>query len=796
MRGIPADQFIRFMNNINMGESILHDRCPVGPEYGIKNSTQLQRLKMLNISMLKKRNLDLKELMFVLIYKLSDYVGFFPYKLANDTNILNWLDDDVEKFFNVAKRASCLKTADSIEKNYKIIVKKITSAVEKNYNGFDLKLDRNFSEFKRRLSRAISRAKSFVVLATKRRNLWISMICKLYKLDPQDLQKKYNSLIADDPATIALERMSNILGIANITEDEERFCSYVFYTCKLSRGTKVGVLKSVDPKHDEFNEFKKWVGFLLLPDNIESIINDRNVYTEYFLTEETRKKIDGELGNSQSQGGEGKPNESEQDGVDRAPYDDTNLQQKGTSSKNWEKAKPRKEAAQKRGKHLFFNTRMRYYISKLAAEQDEKKLDEKINELAAKYFNDKDSGKQSFIDTMWKEVKYKQFVTRYKSVLKKCFSTTKRYGKEKQGRENFFEGNTSAVCHIGLSTSNFDVFTRKVFDNYYDIKNEQATENEQKSAKDRWVSTYENKMEAILNECCFDIESDLSSDATVAGTTAHETQTISIRGEIKTLDSTGKKWESSWEKKEITVPISYLDLKNATMKILREMFQDSKKKWSEISKKLDEWKASMKKSDYEEHRAFSNEISASLVGNTDIQRRAEIGRWRDMVEGHDSKDYEKIYDTILRERDFDLRNARGKSLDILSFIWAMYIEYNPENRSKQFESYVAKLDKKIEELKSEVGQTSKPNPEPPGELPQWVIEKMKKESSASSQGKGSKTPPSEPPKEAFAATGMKPPVSSTASKGDEGIGDYRRRSVKDIARDLEDKLSSNASKNR
>ena len=160
MRGIPADQFARTMRQL-LRDLDYKDECVYDKRNNIKGPIHLQRLKMLNISMLKKKNLDLKELMFVLIYKLSDYVWFIPYKLANEYNTLDWLDSNVEKFFNVAQRAHYLTTADLIENYYKRIVKKITSAVKKNYDGFDLNLDRKFSEFKRRLSRAISRAKSF-----------------------------------------------------------------------------------------------------------------------------------------------------------------------------------------------------------------------------------------------------------------------------------------------------------------------------------------------------------------------------------------------------------------------------------------------------------------------------------------------------------------------------------------------------------------------------------------------------------------------------------------------------------
>ncbi len=747
---MTANDFITQRKTIDQSNSASYDLKFIMRSVSQKNLDSFKRYNIAKLkNMLAQKELSFQEVVLILMYKLSKYLGLTAYKLANKRGVTSQpLCPDALNIFQNDKNMR-LEAADQLFKSYVSIcsmlksTKKIKVTVSNNNNDenylagglaqpaeqeYELNLHSSFLQYKMWLSKAKLASEKFIKSEKIKRNTWFKLTCKMNKLNVNDerVMRIYNEAIKNDSAT----RASKFLGkaverLSDAINDRDNEYKYAFYTLKLfdinkkTRGipTDVGL-------NDEIMS-----GFTL-PIDIRNILADNSIDKNFYLSEDTRKALDQTFKGLADINRSGKPIEPVRDVVADGAGEEMNttrVRSSSVDSKKDEKSSTRKRSSSF-GRNLFTRPKSSVIPSSGEAEKPSDASTEEDSRSIEK-------------------LKKAKVVYQYTGdVLGKLYNKKKDLLNEdvQQEIKSIIEGKRSN--------------TNKIMSLLQKEKSFNFVNDRDKSYKIKFPHEYENfKQELSITKERAD---ELKNEISTVGKTKRD-EWLKGQCDLYHLDVTDKSVDKSVT--DIYEEAIADDPTITTSKRLKGVIEGLK---AAIEDKYDEYK----------HAFYTLKLfSGDTIKQVDIPIGCGLGSGItsaffmvpefNAISGEGTLDREfylnkKTRDTIdkklkkLAHIDFDIPqgSAGGMTWDDDDDI---------DFDIPQGSAGGMTLDDDDDDAEQAI-------PKPPSELPKWVIEKMKNES----------------------------PVSSKADSGGERSSEYKKKSVKDIVKELEGKMPSDTTKNR
>ncbi len=254
MGKMTANDFVKSLKlantNANLQEANKFELVEF-PTTHFENSSGLERLKQLSpnqlIDKFNRKELDYQELILVLRYKLSNYVGTIPCILANREDTKKFLNKSARGLFSNKKK----RTTEELLRYYNKVQLEITSNGSIKHtslrgNTKDIFLDGRFKKFKSKI-RDINR--NWLKLNEEVKNnceevrkKWLNDILTQIKpeldLKNDNIHKKvtriYDNCVAEDDIVIAGRTLNQISPVLNnLLKNEDGSFEFTFYTLKL-----------------------------------------------------------------------------------------------------------------------------------------------------------------------------------------------------------------------------------------------------------------------------------------------------------------------------------------------------------------------------------------------------------------------------------------------------------------------------------------------------------------------------------------------------------------------------------
>lgn len=708
------------------------------PMQNIKSAGNLDTLKKCNTAKLKnkfaQKQLNYQELLLVLRYKLSAYVGLLPYKLANKTGLTQQqqqlLDNCALDIFKNERNV----TVDSLLKSYSDVCKMLKStrqitlvdnitierqSVEQVYQ---LKLPASFLLMKAKFGKSKLKAEKLKTaidtIGKKRRDKWLDMTCKMYGLDMHapEVTSIYAEAIGDDKTIDTSKHFARTLdGLANAMEDTENKYQYAFYTLKLfkkGRIIKIPDIPSGVGLTGVLPEFKSIV-------DIENTLTGGSIDTQFYLNESTRKVIDEKLQKLKR-----KDLDNEDKSIENVATDENEKPtKKRRFSLSLESGKPKRLVRNLRSRSVSVPrssgavsseetankaspSMIKYRASRLLKIEDDDKLEAELDNLSQNYSNDEREQK-NYREQLAKRVRLNQFVKKEEETLKKCFEIAQQCKEAKCDPSKLPVETSDFYMGCALKSQKFDNFKISVFNRYY-------TDDSQ------WISK-KKVMGSILEEHYFNLKSLL---LLTGAPTGGETKKINLSNRI--IASSDPNKGTTYKTIEIgaELPASYQALQKNSMRIINESFKYADNHFKpEATKKFNELKNLL--SDPTDAAEFQSSLTEITFASAD-KRKNIILNWERLFEGADKEEYEKAYnqylENVVSNTHQSVANAKGKLYTLLSFIWLICYDLNLEIRKEAFNSLIKQLDVGIQKARQKSEKSKKfEGSVSPGHLPPEAI---------------------------------------------------------------------------
>ena len=784
MGKMTANDFVKSLKlantNANLQEANKFELVEF-PTTHFENSSGLERLKQLSpnqlIDKFNRKELDYQELILVLRYKLSNYVGTIPCILANREDTKKFLNKSARGLFSNKKK----RTTEELLRYYNKVQLEITSNGSIKHtslrgNTKDIFLDGRFKKFKSKI-RDINR--NWLKLNEEVKNnceevrkKWLNDILTQIKpeldLKNDNIHKKvtriYDNCVAEDDIVIAGRTLNQISPVLNnLLKNEDGSFEFTFYTLKLW-DSQQEVNDMLVPEKVGMCSVLYFAAPGEMEENIQKIKDNAN--GGLYLTKETQERIRTKLERYAQNPSEETVNKSEPAvGAKKRLSQRLSLSLK-SAGKNikrglrrdsappgsvenfeWQKSTLKKENVDKRKRRLFSNRTMKHHVSRLlksGSSLSQEKLNEEVDKLAKNYSNDnkeQEYYKEKFTDLFMLNC----FALDNKDELKEFFKLMKSAKKNPQVPLRLSPDTLDFYNHV-VKAETFKKFVTYAFEKCYKRNGERK---KPLSAKFK-VS--------LLLAYCFDMETSLFPEK---GAKNSEKITNSLTGIAPVNDKTFK----------ITIPENYEDLVQELMVKVKKRYDRSDSVLKpEIDRMLEQLERVLPKEVYDKKYDF--EFIDEITGSAFLRSNQRDDVYRALKEMNGSDNYKKAFQEIKNEEDktFIMSEERGNRYFLLNLIATVFVGYNMEGKYneliKKMESDLSRAKGKamIEERKRRgekareetqrkgisIGQRRKtPSPNgnsnatsqnkpPPEHLPPEVLEATKpsgKDSNTTSQNK-------------------------------------------------------------
>lgn len=680
-------------------------------------------------SMFDKGKLSFQELMLVLRYKLSKYVGIIPCILANKQPTIKLLKIFVVRFFSSIPRVN----PQDILKYYNNVISALDSDISIKYNSslnskddtIEIYLPKEFEQFKSTITDTINKWSELKKIigsdCEEARVEWLNKT--LSRIQPPlnmtddtinaEVNRIYLNCVRNDATTFDISAINSAITTLRraLTEKNNKF-EATFNSLKLFDNNKVVKEDSIPNNIDEMCPL---IYFSVLNDIEEKIQRvEENANGGLYITKETQTEIQKKLEQyaqnpSEIQKkleqyvqspSEDVPKDLSDETVDKSePTVGTkkrlsrrlslSLKSAGGniarklrrnsappgSLKNfeWQKSNLKKENVDRRKRQSFLSLAMKHHVSRLlkvGSSLSQQKLNEEVDKLAKNYSDDnkeQEYYKEKFTDLYM----LNRFALDNKDILKECFKLVNNIKKNSQALSKLSRNTLDFYNHV-VKAETFKKFVTYAFDKCYKRNGERI---KPLSAKFK-VS--------LLSAYCLDMETSLLPEK---GAKNSEKITISLRGDVLAVpEEEILKYKDAPLKDEtlnITIPENYEDLVQELMVKVKKRYDRSDSVLKpEIDRMLEQLKRVLPKEVYDKNYnsvEFIDEVSGSTF-SLSSQRNNIYDILKEM---NGSDNYKKVFQEIKNEKDkktFIISEERGDKRSLLRFIWTAFVDYNTEGK--------------------------------------------------------------------------------------------------------------------
>ncbi|MBR2735267.1 MAG: hypothetical protein IKE05_03655, partial [Clostridia bacterium] len=601
----------------------------------------------------------------------------------------------------------------------------------------------SYREFKKNIVKEIKKGREILKKlgpdGEKKRKKFYNDACRRvglqmeYRIMQEKVGKIIQSQAADDPILVNKSRLSSNISSLNDdfikSNDHSEKLKWTFYILKLFRGNSV--LADNIPRGFTVGHF---LTLFSLPSDLKKLNDELSkLGDDVFLGQETQQRFIEQLKQLKEQettliSENSERQASEYFGVSISK-DEAKKSVVSEKSSNFLRATPDKSKTEKRNKfgEMLFETRVNSQISKLAQIKNDKELTAALDRLMNNYLGS-EGDKSKYSKSLIKRVRYKQFIDNEKDTLEKCFGIFLKYKKQGHGSIDLPKETLDFYrdVYTAIDKNELEKFAQKVFDYYY-IDDE------------RWLNQ-RGAIKPALTEHIFNIQNELSDsqkDSNINRNIKYKITLTQKAPKQATTEAEGKEFlargtPSVMTTKEISIPSTFENMKKESMQVLTEMFKRGDEKlWPIATEKFNTLKR------LSPSQGVSADVRKEVEGSVFRDKSARmqiIGNWRSIFESGNTKEYEKLFGEKLNEGgSYNISGVRGKLYDLLSFIWLIYVDYDPNTREQKFEMLMKELDNKIRkttkdnfgsvmnELKGKVKKVDSGTTPPPASLPPEAI---------------------------------------------------------------------------
>ncbi len=710
-----------FVKNLQKANSALQggNKFPLVdfPTEHFHNANDLEKAARLLPRQLKAKfnyeELSFQELMLVLRYKLSKYVGIIPCILANKQSTIKFLKIFVVRFFSSIPRVD----PQDILKYYNDVTSAINSDISIKYNSslnskddtIEIYLPKEFEQFKSIITDTINRWSELKKIigsdCEKARVKWLndtlSHIQPPLNMTDDNIKAEVNRIYANcvrnDATTFAINHINSAITTLSsaLTEKNNKF-EATFNSLKLFDNNKVVKESSIPNNIDEMCPLIYFSVLNDIEEKIQRVVENAN--GGLYITKETQTEIQKKLEQYAQNPSEDVPKDLSDETVDKSePTVGTkkrlsrrlslSLKSAGGniarklrrnsappgSLKNfeWQKSNLKKENVDRRKRQSFLSLAMKHHVSRLlkvGSSLSQKQLNDEVDKLAKNYSDDnkeQEYYKEKFTDLFMLNC----FALDNKDELKEFFKLMKSAKKNPQALSRLSPDTLDFYNYVANSEG-YRQFVTLAFGKFYKINGERTK-----------PLSVEFKV-SLLPDYCFDMKTSLLPEK---GAKNSEKITISLGGKVPAIrEEEILKHKNTPLKDEIvkiTIPENYEDLVQELMvKVKKRYDRSDSVLLPRLNHMLEQLGRVLPEEVYVKN--YPSDFIAEIKGSIFLNDTGRKHMYDSLKEMNGSDNYKKAFQEIKNEKDknFIISEERGDKSSLLKLIWIVFVDFNIEGK--------------------------------------------------------------------------------------------------------------------